>query len=344
MSVVYLLIPTSNHNHCDAYNVRLEVVYLLIPTSNHNFIWCKGSAYFVVYLLIPTSNHNASTKHISPSLLFISWFLHQTTTFCQSPPARSRCLSLDSYIKPQLALLLLFAASVVYLLIPTSNHNVPSQREWNSCVVYLLIPTSNHNLIKDLEIWTKLFISWFLHQTTTIGIPRFHFIGCLSLDSYIKPQQVSHIIDELKSCLSLDSYIKPQPDIRKSFRRTVVYLLIPTSNHNWRWGVVGSALLFISWFLHQTTTHSRECKCPSSCLSLDSYIKPQRCTRWQHPDDVVYLLIPTSNHNLGTVASHEQLVVYLLIPTSNHNSWVFYYFEKKLWRTRQTLWSRPCRC
>ena len=36
-------------------------------------------------------------------------------------------------------------------------------------------------------------------------------------------------------------------------------------------------------------------------------------------DGVVYLLIPTSNHNrlLGLIAL--QMVVYLLIPTSNHN-------------------------
>ncbi len=35
--VVYLLIPTSNHN-IQAYDIEaLSVVYLLIPTSNHNF-------------------------------------------------------------------------------------------------------------------------------------------------------------------------------------------------------------------------------------------------------------------------------------------------------------------
>ena len=34
---------------------------------------------------------------------------------------------------------------------------------------------------------------------------------------------------------------------------------------------------------------------------------------------VVYLLIPTSNHNVFTNDVVAQRVVYLLIPTSNHN-------------------------
>ena len=34
--VVYLLIPTSNHNGVGSTLVVPNVVYLLIPTSNHN--------------------------------------------------------------------------------------------------------------------------------------------------------------------------------------------------------------------------------------------------------------------------------------------------------------------
>ena len=55
------------------------------------------------------------------------------------------------------------------------------------------------------------------------------------------------------------------------------------------------------------------------CISFDSYIKPQPKCWWEHYDGVVYLLIPTSNHN---ASAHDELrteVVYLLIPTSNHN-------------------------
>ena len=35
-----------------------KVVYLLIPTSNHNFVMNAFDNVVVVYLLIPTSNHN----------------------------------------------------------------------------------------------------------------------------------------------------------------------------------------------------------------------------------------------------------------------------------------------
>ena len=56
-----------------------------------------------------------------------------------------------------------------------------------------------------------------------------------------------------------------------------------------------------------------------SCISFDSYIKPQLCENDGRCTLVVYLLIPTSNHNSHKKASTKFLVVYLLIPTSNHN-------------------------
>ena len=55
------------------------------------------------------------------------------------------CISFDSYIKPQLRNLLQILGLVVYLLIPTSNHNHRCTRFRSTGVVYLLIPTSNHN-------------------------------------------------------------------------------------------------------------------------------------------------------------------------------------------------------
>ena len=79
-------------------------------------------------------------------------------------------------------------------------------------------------------------------------------VGCLSLDSYIKPQQSDILGLYMISCLSLDSYIKPQPS---------------------------------DWFDFAWT----------GCLSLDSYIKPQLSVTVKNPKMVVYLLIPTSNHN-----------------------------------------------
>ena len=55
------------------------------------------------------------------------------------------------------------------------------------------------------------------------------------------------------------------------------------------------------------------------CISFDSYIKPQRKSRSTVRRRVVYLLTPTSNHNLDNYLDEFRIVVYLLTPTSNHN-------------------------
>ena len=47
---------------------------------------------------------------------------------------------------------------VVYLLIPTSNHNSSSVDKRSGSVVYLLIPTSNHNRSLDVHICNLLYI------------------------------------------------------------------------------------------------------------------------------------------------------------------------------------------
>ena len=302
--------------------------------------WCSNL--LVVYLLIPTSNHNCRLLNIKTAQLFISWFLHQTTTDVLQFNQSSGCLSLDSYIKPQQRL-----------------------RSWNFVfVVYLLIPTSNHNLSFDDLHLPVLFISWFLHQTTTCASRSTVATRCLSLDSYIKPQRLGWS--------RVGGY--------------VVYLLIPTSNHNRRKVLLAEGLLFISWFLHQTTTGiawsvvQRSClsldsyikpqpkeinanfriSCLSldsyikpqlggltsdgrkGCLSLDSYIKPQRRTCFRPPIKVVYLLIPTSNHNCWRLQRYALFVVYLLIPTSNHNSCTIIISRKRLfisWFLHQTTTS-----
>ena len=186
----------------------------------------------VVYLLIPTSNHNYSVYRSASSTLYIFWFLHQTTTCIILTLQIWRCISFDSYIKPQLLLNLNFSLSVVYLLIPTSNHNVEDGLTRQEKVVYLLIPTSNHNLWCFRFCWYSLYIFWFLHQTTTVSDTYTEFIGCISFDSYIKPQR----------CLVMVIFL------------SVVYLLIPTSNHNCVPIIYKKFLLYIFWFLHQTTT------------------------------------------------------------------------------------------
>ena len=124
-------------------------------------------------------------------------------------------------------------------------------------------------------------------------------------------------------CISFDSYIKPQPERNIIDVATVVYLLIPTSNHNSSQGMMMSRALYIFWFLHQTTTSVAIPNCLSGCISFDSYIKPQHRYLKGHNFLVVYLLIPTSNHNPAAVLPFRVGVVYLLIPTSNHNSFSF---------------------
>ena len=100
--------------------------------------------------------------------------------------------------------------------------------------------------------------------------------SCLSVYSYIKPQQGSGGSKRSYRCLSVYSYIKPQ-----------------------RCGI--------------------ECLGPCRCLSVYSYIKPQPLASACNLYFVVYLSIPTSNHNFLGNVNNRLSVVYLSIPTSNHN-------------------------
>ena len=121
----------------------------------------------VVYLLIPTSNHNMPQIVVFRDMLYIFWFLHQTTTIKNKVNRNACCISFDSYIKPQHLNLVVFSLFVVYLLIPTSNHNRNIGNRSRRVVVYLLIPTSNHNTSLASCSTSQLYIFWFLHQTTT---------------------------------------------------------------------------------------------------------------------------------------------------------------------------------
>ena len=233
----------------------------------------------VVYLLIPTSNHNHQSTEKKRSWLYIFWFLHQTTTDEIVTACSGSCISFDSYIKPQRPDVFFHKVHVVYLLIPTSNHN------HRGALLYAC----------------ALYIFWFLHQTTTNESNDLNFGSCISFDSYIKPQlRVVWVVGDI-----------------------VVYLLIPTSNHNntkienlekslyifWFLHqtttvcrtVLSTLLLYIFWFLHQTTTSKSQpwkgqllyifwflhqtttdvttAMRHSSCISFDSYIKPQQSRR-----------------------------------------------------------------
>ena len=254
--------------------------------------------------MIPTSNHNKRPGKVEYRTLFISWFLHQTTTTEDLDNQIVCCLSLDSYIKPQpwyvvggsnIGCLSLdsyikpqprHAPSPVAVCCLSLDSYIKPQRT-TLCVgcfavVYLLIPTSNHNVEVEIHLAPMLFISWFLHQTTTIAGPIaaavvlfiswfLHQTTTRYHDMTGKAQLfISWFLHQTTTqrpwcpppdrCLSLDSYIKPQLKGGQPYHPWVVYLLIPTSNHNFRLIMDGVTRLFISWFLHQTTTlPSRTC-------------------------------------------------------------------------------------
>ena len=105
-------------------------------------------------------------------------------------------------------------------------------------------------------ILQALYIFWFLHKTTTGATAIASHQGCISFDSYIKPQR--------RSC--------------KRREICVVYLLIPTSNHNLITEAKYADMLYIFWFLHQTTTGGVADQTCKGCISFDSYIKPQQLT------------------------------------------------------------------
>ena len=146
MRVVYLLIPTSNHNSCNLVAVKGNVVYLLIPTSNHNLVFCN-------------------TICIE---LYIFWFLHQTTTASRAIIRIFSCISFDSYIKPQPRPRMWYKKHVVYLLIPTSNHNLSMVKLTNSLLYIFWFLHQTTTLTAVLSVISELYIFWFLHQTTTI--------------------------------------------------------------------------------------------------------------------------------------------------------------------------------
>ena len=124
----------------------------------------------VVYLLTPTSNHNAWTLPSVPHQLYIFWLLHQTTTTQVVSLLHARCISFDSYIKPQLGTKLAekLDSCISFDSYIKPQPWKPTSPRWR--VVYLLTPTSNHNLMCGINHISKLYIFWLLHQTTTFDL------------------------------------------------------------------------------------------------------------------------------------------------------------------------------
>ena len=171
--------------------------------------------------------------------LYIFWFLHQTTTKGCETNGNLRCISFDSYIKPQLHLLWCFLQVVVYLLIPTSNHNSGWYARVSSRVVYLLIPTSNHNSAVNLPLICLLYIFWFLHQTTTAN--DIHLLTRRLYIFWFLHQTTTRTL-ALWGVTTL----------------YIFWFLHQTTTHA-PFALVKD-VLYIFWFLHQTTTRHSEIK------------------------------------------------------------------------------------
>ena len=80
-----------------------------------------------------------------------------------------RCICLCSYIKPQRKWTFNVKCLVVYVSVPTSNHNAKNAVIAANNVVYVSVPTSNHNSKYTVPSDHLLYMSLFLHQTTTKG-------------------------------------------------------------------------------------------------------------------------------------------------------------------------------
>ena len=256
-----------------------------------------------------------------PSALYIFWILHQTTTDCPFSLALLRCISFESYIKPQrTGRDCRRCGSCI-----SFESYIKPQRTYRSLigmgVVYLLNPTSNHNQVTTLGLSWALYIFWILHQTTTVSIEAINQYRCISFESYIKPQPlrepcaqepVVYLLNPTSNHNAKPTWggggarrvvylLNPTSNHNcapfTAEARRVVYLLNPTSNHNPRDTRSRSSTLYIFWILHQTTTVGDIVEVVGCCISFESYIKPQRSWITSFLSIVVYLLNPTSNHN-----------------------------------------------
>ena len=148
--------------------------------------------------------------HRNRRRLYMSLFLHQTTTFPTKSISFACCICLYSYIKPQPGRKYSFKCYVVYVSIPTSNHNHRDGILIVGVVVYVSIPTSNHNSSGIYLHYFVLYMSLFLHQTTT----------CTSFTARGNELYMSLFLHQTTTCkdcttkphrcICLYSYIKPQ--------------------------------------------------------------------------------------------------------------------------------------
>ena len=187
----------------------------------------------VVYLLIPTSNHNLIGRTGGSHALYIFWFLHQTTTFTFGVVFPARCISFDSYIKPQLTIrkILVYESCISF-----DSYIKPQLLTFLMMLFVSCISFDSY--IKPQHLGAQTFAQESCISFDSYIKPQLTYYlscqdkRCISFDSYIKPQLIGYYIHITPRCISFDSYIKPQLLYNHIFYALVVYLLIPTSNHN----------------------------------------------------------------------------------------------------------------
>ena len=116
-----------------------------------------------------------------------------------------------------------------------------------------------------------------------------------------------------KCCISLYSYIKPQPWHKDINYTLVVYLYIPTSNHNFQclWRYFEQLYIFI--FLHQTTTNSMSM---SSQVELYIFIFLHQTTTAglnSYLGDVLYIFIFLHQTTTRLLQTDSTLELYIFI-------------------------------
>ena len=143
-----------------------------------------------------------------------------------------RCISLFSYIKPQLSLLCLAIGYVVYLCFPTSNRNLRRLLfTFYSLYIFVFLHQTATYPYNAQDMWSCISLFSYIKPQLTLSV-LYSSRRCISLFSYIKPQQHCYLPEWQQGCISLFSYIKPQPLFTYIALGAVVYLCFPTSNRN----------------------------------------------------------------------------------------------------------------
>ena len=182
----------------------------LLSYIKPQLLCCIQNYRLAVYVFFPTSNHNRRTLRLRLFSLYMSSFLHQTTTGTQKRHGEPCCICLLSYIKPQLPSRACWQRNCCICLLSYIKPQLNVLRMEKTAAVYVFFPTSNHNLKAASSKGKWLYMSSFLHQTTTMRYCSFQENCCICLLSYIKPQHFRNLRTFIVGCICLLSYIKPQ--------------------------------------------------------------------------------------------------------------------------------------